>query len=144
MHELLVMSGYQVDLTFNNEDDLISLFTIGLHGGAGEILSREHPDYEFISEADLAGVEEVSEAGDKLIENLVDQLSLHLRSQLLVQVILFNDQVIILSERLVYGILNALGQVRWHIVGLVTSLNSLHPQVHTIQPDIKKIIEGSL
>ena len=96
------------------------------------MLSREHPDYELISEADFAGIEEVSEAGDELIENLVDQLSLHLGSQLLVQVILFDNQVIILSERLVHGILNALGQVRWHIVGLVTPLNSLHPQVHTI------------
>ena len=147
LHEFLPVDarlGVQVNLTFDQEDNLIGLFTIALDNGASRVLASEHPDDELVAEADLTTVKEVFESRDELVEQFVYQLSLHLGSQHLIQVELFNDQVKVRSERLFHRILNAPRQRVRHVIRLITALNTLHPEAHLIQLGGQKILEGRL
>ena len=131
-------------MTFGQEDYFFGLFAIVLDDGAGRVLAREHPDDELVAETDLAAVKEVFESCDELVEKFMYQLSLHLGSQSLIQVELFNDQVKIRSERLLHRILDAPRQRVRHVIRLITSLNSFHPEAHLVQLVGQKILEGRL
>ena len=96
------------------------------------MLSSVHKDDELVAEADLAAVKEVFEACDELVEKFMYQLSLHLGSQHLIQVELFNDQVKIGPKRLFYRILDAPRQRVRHVIRLITALNTLHPEAHLV------------
>lgn len=132
LHEFLIILRIQINLTVYHEDNFFCFFANRLYDSAWKVLTSVHPDNELISETDLTRVEEVLESLDELVKDFLYQFSLHLRSQLLVQLVLFNDQVIIRAEGLLDSFLDSLRQFRWHVVWLVTALDSLHPEVHLI------------
>ena len=103
--------------------------------------SCEEVDDELVAETHLARVEEVSEARNELTEELVDDVSLHLWCQLLVQSKLLNDQVVIVVEGIRDRFNDVTSKSWWHIVGLVTPLNTLHPQVQLINSRVEQIVE---
>ena len=102
------------------------------------------PDDEFIAEASLARVEEVVEPLDELLEDLVDQLCLHLGWQLLIQGVLLHDQVKVEMESLGDCSLDRLSKARVEVVWRVGFLNALHPQVELGDARVEQVCESDL
>jgi len=74
---------------------------------------------------------------DELLENLVDQLCLHLGWQLLVQAVLLHDQVEVEVESLGDCSLDRLAKARVEVVGLVRLLDAFHPQVELVESRVE-------
>ena len=90
--------GKQVNSAICDQNNLIGFFLIRLDVYLGLMDAGKEPDNELVPEALLARIEEVLEATNEPAENLVDQLSLHLGCQLLIQFKFFDDQVVIVME----------------------------------------------
>ena len=86
-------------------------------------------DNELVAEADLARVEEVLEVADEPAEELLDELGLHLGSELLVQRELLYDQVEIVMESVGDGMLDILVQLWVQKVRRLAKLKALHPEL---------------
>ena len=141
LHELLILLGEQVDRAIDDKHNLVSLLAVSLDRLARCVDSCEEVNDELVAETHLARVEEVSEARNELTEELVDDVSLHLWCQLLVQSKLLNDQVVIVVEGIRDRFNDVTSKSWWHIVGLVTPLNTLHPQVQLINSRVEQIVE---
>ena len=70
------------------------------------------------------------EGDDEFAKYLVYQLNLHLGSQLLVQAILFHNQVEVVVEGITNSILYLFSKLGVQVVWLIRKLNTFHPQVH--------------
>ena len=54
---------------------------------------------DFVGKAILTGIEEVAELSLEVVEEKVDQICLYLWWELLIEIELFNDQVVVILER---------------------------------------------
>lgn len=96
MHKLFFVFGRHVNLTFHYQYNLLWFFTISLDPfilASWLIFTSKKLYDKLVAEASLAGIKEIIEAANKFLEYLIDELSLILWGQLLVQGVLFNDQV---------------------------------------------------
>lgn len=64
------------------------------------------PYHELVLEATLARVEEVFEVAHESTEDELNKFVLHLRSHLLVEIILLNDQIEVIVEGISYSVLD--------------------------------------
>ena len=105
--------------------------------------SAVHTDDKLIGEASLALFKEVIEASFKFLEHssVLDEIGLHLWSDLLVELELFDDQVEIIKESL-FDILSNIVVKSWlNMERLVGLLNFLDPHVQRVKFLFDEIIE---
>ena len=93
--------------------------------------TTEHVNDEFIGEAALTLVEEMIEGPFKLLEDssVLNQVCLHFRRDLLIEVELLNDEVEIVKESLLDVFPDVVVQSRLDMERLVRLLNFLNPHV---------------
>ena len=75
--------------------------------------------YELVAEANLTRIEEVFKHADKLPKYLIYQLVLHFWRQLLVQVILFNNQIKVIVEGIADRVLDFLTELWVEVVRFI-------------------------
>ena len=92
--------GQHVNLTPDKELDRIEALAVfdDFLSGLGD-LSREHVDHEFISEAILTECKDLLKLLQRVLEAMLDQLRLHLRTQHLVEIKLFYNHIMVPAER---------------------------------------------
>ena len=122
LHESLLSLGKHIDIARLNEDYFFRLLTIRLDLSQRLVVAIQELNHKLVSEANLAGAKEIFEAIDELLEYLLYQFSLHLWWQLLVQSVLFHNQVIISVEGSAHRLVDRLGQLRRHVVRVVCLL----------------------
>lgn len=127
-----------------NQDDLVSLPPVALNLDLRHVDTRVQLNNELVLEALLARVEKVLELFHKLAEYDVDQLSLHLGCQRLVQIVFLNNQVEIKVESISHSVLDASAKLGMHIVRFVRKLNAVQPELHFAHPRIEQILKVSL
>ena len=76
--------------------------------------SWEQVDDYFVDEALITGVEKVTEVFSKLTKNLIDDACLQLRSELLVEGKLLDDEIVVILECLLDSSWYAQIKISWY------------------------------
>ena len=132
-----------VDQSLSDEEHLLDVGLVADHDLAWDVDPAEHVDDQVVGEASLALLEEVVEGLLEVSEgpSALDEFSLHLGSDLLVELELLDDQVEIVQE----GLLDVLSDVvvkGWlDVVWLVRLLDFLNPHVKGVELLLDKVIE---
>ena len=110
--------------------------------------AAEHVDDEFVGEAALTLVEEVVEGALELLEDagVLDEVSLHLGSDLLVEVEFLNDEVEIIQEGLLDILPDIVVECGLYVERLIWLLDFLNPHVQRVQlllDEIVKVVRGA-
>ena len=132
-----------IDQSLSNEEHLLDVGLVADHDLAWDVDPAEHVDDQVVGEASLALLEEVVEGLLEVSEGpgALDEFSLHLGSDLLVELELLDDQVEIVQE----GLLDVLSDVvvkGWlDVVWLVRLLDFLNPHVKGVKFLLDKVIE---
>lgn len=119
----------------------ITLVTNDAFAGGGD--TAVHLDDELIGEASLALLEEVVEGSLEFFEDtgVLDQVRLHLRGNLLIELELFDNQVEIIEESLLNILSDIVVQGRLDVEGFVRFLDFLDPHVQGVQLLLDEVVE---
>jgi len=79
------------------------------------VAPRVKVDYGFVDEAPLTRVEEVAEVLSEVFEDHSDDTCLVLGRELLIEIELFDDQVVVVFKGFLYGLTNAEVKIRWNV-----------------------------
>lgn len=112
LHELGSLLIEHVHTARQNEHQFIRFAAILLNFLVRAVHSSIEPNDALVAEPHLARVEEMLEPAHELVEDLVNQCCLHLWRQLLIQVILFHNQVEIEVESICHSFLDLLAKLR--------------------------------
>jgi len=102
-----------------------------------------HLDDQFVGEATLTLLKEVIERSLELFEDpgVLDEVGLHLWSDLLIELELFDDKIEIIEECLLYILSNVIIECRLNVEWLVGFFNFLNPHVKRVKFFFNQIIE---
>ena len=141
--DLIVVVVVDLNNSLSDEIHLLDITLVTNDSLTGSVESAEHVDDQLVGETSLAFVEEMVERLFEFLENssVLDQLGLHLWSDLLVENKLFNDQVEVIHE----GLLNVLSDIvieGWlDVEWLVGLLNLLDPHIKGIKFVFDQVIK---
>ena len=127
----------------SDEEELLDVALVADDSLAGSIDSAVHVDNELVGEASLALIEKVVEGLFEFLEHsgILNQVSLHLWRDLLIELEFFNDQVEIIHEGL-FDVLSDVVVKSWlDMEWLVGLFNLLDPHVELIQFLLNQVIE---
>jgi len=115
----------------SDEIHLLHIALVGNNDFTRSIDSAVHGDDQLVGEASLAFFEKVVERSFELFEHpgVLNEVSLHLRSDLLVELELFDDKVEIVQESLFNILSNIVVKGRLNMERLVRLLDLLDPHV---------------
>lgn len=119
LHELGPSLREHIDLAGEDEHHFLGFTAVALDLLVRRVDARVQLDHKLVAEALLARIEEVFEPAHEPPEDLVDELSLHLGGQLLVQSVLFHNQVEVEVEGVGDGVLDQFAESGRYVVGLV-------------------------
>jgi hypothetical protein len=135
--------GVKFHNTLSDEEELLDVALVADDSLAGSIDSAVHVDDELVGEAPLALIEKVVEGLFEFLEHsgILNQVSLHLWRDLLIELEFFNDQVEIIHESL-FDVLSDVVVKSWlDMEWLVGLFNLLDPHVELIQFLLNQVIE---
>jgi len=135
--------GVKFHNTLSDEEELLDVALVADDSLAGSIDSAVHVDDELVGEASLALIEKVVEGLFEFLEHsgILNQVSLHLWRDLLIELEFFNDQVEIIHESL-FDVLSDVVVKSWlDMEWLVGLFNLLDPHVELIQFLLNQVIE---
>jgi hypothetical protein len=135
--------GVKFHNTLSDEEELLDVALVADDSLAGSIDSAVHVDDELVGEASLALIEKVVEGLFEFLEHsgILNQVSLHLWRDLLIELEFFNDQVEIIHEGL-FDVLSDVVVKSWlDMEWLVGLFNLLDPHVELIQFLLNQVIE---
>lgn len=135
--------GVKFHNTLSDEEELLDVALVADDSLAGSIDSAVHVDNELVGEASLALIEKVVEGLFEFLEHsgILNQVSLHLWRDLLIELEFFNDQVEIIHESL-FDVLSDVVVKSWlDMEWLVGLFNLLDPHVELIQFLLNQVIE---
>lgn len=135
--------GVKFHNTLSDEEELLDVALVADDSLAGSIDSAVHVDNELVGEASLALIEKVVEGLFEFLEHsgILNQVSLHLWRDLLIELEFFNDQVEIIHEGL-FDVLSDVVVKSWlDMEWLVGLFNLLDPHVELIQFLLNQVIE---
>jgi len=135
--------GVKFHNTLSDEEELLDVALVADDSLAGSIDSAVHVDNELVGEASLALIEKVVEGLFEFLEHsgILNQVSLHLWRDLLIELEFFNDQVEIIHEGL-FDVLSDVVVKSWlDMEWLVGLFNLLDPHVELIQFLLDQVIE---
>jgi hypothetical protein len=135
--------GVKFHNTLSDEEELLNIALVADDSLAGSIDSAVHVDNELVGEASLALIEKVVEGLFEFLEHsgILNQVSLHLWRDLLIELEFFNDQVEIIHESL-FDVLSDVVVKSWlDMEWLVGLFNLLDPHVELIQFLLNQVIE---
>ena len=141
--DFIIVVVIHLDDTLSNEVHFLDITLVTDDSLAWSVKSAEHVDDQLVGKSSLTLIEEMVEGLLELLENssVLDEFSLHLWSNLLVEDKLLNDQVEIIHE----GLLDILSDViieSWlNMEWLVRLLNLLDPHVQGIKLVLDEVIE---
>jgi hypothetical protein len=140
---LVVFVVVNLDQTLTDEEHLFDVGLVTNDGFAGVLDAAEHVDDHLVGKASLALLEEVVEGPFELLEDtgVLDEVSLHLGSDLLVEGELFDDQVEVKEESLLDVLSDVVVKGRLNMEWLVGLLNLLDPHVQRIQFFFDEVVE---
>ena len=119
LHELGTLLRKHLYHAGENENNLNRLLPVVLNRCIRSIYTCIELYYELVAEPNLTRIEEVFKHVDELPKYLIYQLVLHFWRQLLVEVILFNDQVKVIVESIAYRVLDFLTELWVEVVWFV-------------------------
>ena len=135
--------GVKFHNTLSDEEELLDVALVADDSLAGSVDSAVHVDNELVGETSLALIEKVVERLFEFLEHsgILNQVSLHLWRDLLIELEFFNDQVEIIHEGL-FDVLSDIVVKSWlDMEWLVGLFNLLDPHVELIQFLLNQIIE---
>ena len=135
--------GVKFHNTLSDEEELLNIALVADDSLAGSIDSAVHVDNELVGETSLALIEKVVERLLELLEHssILNQVSLHLWRNLLIELEFFDDQVEIIHESLL-DVLSDIVVKSWlDMERLVGLLNLLDPHVKLVQFLLDQIVE---
>jgi len=141
--ELIVFIVVNFYETLSDEIHFLNVGLVTDNSLAWSVNSAVHADNKLIGKTSLAFLEEMVEGSLELLEHsgILDEISLHLGGNLLVELELLDNQVEIIEE----GLLNVLSDIviegGLNMERLVGFLNLLDPHVERIQLLFNQIIE---
>ena len=144
MHELFTVFIEHLDKTCSDKDNFVGFPAIRLNLNTRGVDSGVKLYDEFVAETLFAWVEEVVKPFNEVFEQLFNQLSLHLRWQLLVQTVFFYDYVEVKVKRLRNGGLDWPSHTRMQVIGLVRLLDTFHPEVELSESSFEQIWKGDI
>ena len=133
-HFLVVFIVEDFDETLPNEEHFLDVLAEANNLTTLRIDTAEQVDDEFVNEATLALIKEMVESLFEVLEDasVLDQVSLHLGSDLMVEVELFDDQVEIVQESLLDVLADVVVQGWLDVERSVRLLNFLDPHVQLV------------
>ena len=143
LDDLIVVVVVDLDDTLSDEVHLLDVALVADDSLSWRVKSAEHVDDELVGEASLALIEEVIEGLLKLLEHsgVLDELSLHLWGNLLVEDELLDDQVEVIHERLLDVVPDIVVQSGLNVEWLVGLLDLLDPHVEGVKLVLDEVIE---
>lgn len=128
---LIVFIVEHLHNALSNEEHFLDVALVADHSLVLLEDATEHVNDEFVGEAALTLVEEMIERPFKLLEysSVLNQVCLHFRRDLLIEVELLNDKVEIVKESLLDVFPDVVVQRRLDMERLVGLLNFLNPHV---------------
>lgn len=129
--DLVIVVVVDLDNTLSNEVHLLDVTLVADDSLAWGVKSAEHVDDKLIGESSLALIEEMVEGFFELLENsgVLNEFSLHLWSNLLVENEFLDDQVEIVHESLLNILSDVIVECWLDMERLVGLLNLLDPHV---------------
>ena len=123
-----------LDQALSNEEHFLNVSLIWDDLPVLGIYTAEHRDYKFISKALFTLVKEMVESALKLPEDSrgLNQICLHFRSDLMVKVEFFNDEVEIVHESLLDVFSDVVIKRGLDVVGTIALLDLLDPHVKAV------------
>ena len=141
--DFIIVVVIHLNNTLSNEVHFLDIALVTDDSLAWGIESAEHVNDQLVGKTSLALIEEMVERFFEFLENsrVLDEFSLHLWGNLLIENKLLNDQVEIIHE----GLLNVLSDIiieSWlNMEWLVRFFNLLDPHVKGIEFILNKVIE---
>lgn len=129
--DLVILVIEDFNQALSDEIHLLHITLVGNNDFTWSIDSAVHGDDQFVGEASLAFFEKVVERSFELFEHpgVLNEVSLHLRSDLLVELELFDDKVEIVQESLLNVLSNVVVKGWLNMERLVGLLDLLDPHV---------------
>ena len=141
--DFIILVVVNLDETLSDEVHFLDVGFVGDYSLTRGVNSAVHADDELVGKASLALLEEMVERALEFFEDssVLDQIGLHLRSDLLIELELLNDQVEIIKEGLLDILSDIVVESGLNVEWLVGLLNLLDPHIQRVKFLFDEIVE---